>query len=185
MMNISRYHLLQAGKIPPPPCPPSCCASTGEIVSNPGLEGSFSAQGVPDGWTGTNVQQETVQQKIHSGLKAVVLGANPSNDASLSQNITDTGLFLPGCQYNFSFFAGGSLGNGSTFTGSVVFLDTGGNELGRTNITIVDQSITAGVGKYFYVITPTAPANLASIRVEFIKEGVGQVDLDDVSLSIA
>ena len=185
MMNTSRYYLLQAGKIPPPPCPPSCCASTGEIVFNPGFEGSFSAQGVPEGWDGTNVQQETVQQKIHSGFKAVVLGANPSNDASLSQDITDTGLFLPGCQYNFSFFAGGSLADDSTFTGSVVFLDAGGNEIGRTDINIIGQSITAGVGKYYYVITPTAPAHLAGIRVEFTKDGVGQVDLDDVSLSIA
>jgi len=100
----------------------------------------------------------------------VVLGANRATNASLSQNVTDTGLFLPGCQYNFSFFAGGSLAAGSTFTGSVVFLDAGGNEIGRTDITIIGQSITAGVGKYYYVITPTAPANLASIRVEFVKE---------------
>lgn len=185
MMNTSRHYLLQAGKIPPPPCPPSCCASTGEMIFNPGFEGSFSAQGVPDGWQGTNVQQETVQQKIHSGFKAVVLGANPSQNASLSQDITNTSLFLPGCQYNFSFFAGGSLGNGSTFTGSVVFLDAGGQEIDRTAITIIDQSITAGVGNYYYVITSTAPANLASIRVEFVKDGVGQIELDDVSLSIA
>ncbi|MGI6129697.1 MAG: hypothetical protein ACOYEO_06360 [bacterium] len=184
-MNTSRYYLQQAGKVPPVPCPPSCCPSTGELISNPGFEGAFSAQGVPQGWQGTNVEQENVQEKIHSGLKAVVLGANPSNDATLSQEITDENLIIPECNYHFSFFAGGSLGNGSTFTGSVVFLDSGGNEIARTDITIIDQSITAGVGKYYYVITPTAPANLATIRVEFVKDGVGQIDLDDVSLSIA
>lgn len=159
-------------------------ASTGELVFNPGFEDGFGIDGVPNGWEGTNVARQNAQEKIHSGFRAVLLGASSTKNASLSQANDDPNVILPGCQYMLSFFAGGSLASGATFTGSLLFLDDSGGTIGRTDITVHDQSITTNVGKYYYAITPTAPADLAGILILFEKNGVGQVTLDDVSVSI-
>ncbi|HHV07566.1 MAG TPA: hypothetical protein GXX69_05080 [Firmicutes bacterium] len=166
-------------------CPEACCPNTGELAPNFGFEGDFVASNddlVPEGWFGFNVTQETRQQFIHSGEKAVVLGRRNPDDAGLTTGQITEGV-SPGCFYILSFTAGGE--GPANFTGELIFIDSMGNETTAGTIQIIGQSKVSGVGVYYRAIFGPAPADLAAVRIEFNKIGVGSVDLDDVSLTIA
>jgi hypothetical protein len=154
-------------------CPPACCPNTGELAPNFGFEGNFVASNddlVPVGWFGFNVTQETRQQFIHSGEKAVQLGRRPPDNAGLTTGPIVAGV-TPGCFYILSFTAGGE--GPANFTGELIFIDSMGNETTAGTIEIIGQSKVAGVGAYYRAIFGPAPQDLAAVRIEFNKIGVG------------
>lgn len=166
-------------------CPEACCPNTGELAPNFGFEGNFVASNgdlVPEGWMGANVTQETNQQKIHSGLKAVVLGRRPSDDAVLiSSRITDD--VTPGCFYILAFQAGGT--GPCTLTAQLIFIDSMGGQTVGGQIQVIGASKVANVGVFYRGIFGPAPSDLAAVQIKFTKTATGSIDLDDVSLTVA
>lgn len=166
-------------------CPETCCPNTGELAPNFGFEGNFVASDsdlVPVGWSGTNVDQEKVQQKIHSGLKAVVLGRTPSADAVLTSQLLTTDV-IPGCFYILAFHAGGT--GPSILTAQLIFINSMGGQTVGGQIQVIGASKVANVGVFYRGIFGPVPSDLAAVQIKFTKTGTGSIDLDDVSLTIA
>lgn len=178
--NLALFTLQQI----PAECPAECCPSTGELAPNPGFEQGFAQVGqdlIPIGWTGTNVNQETRQNFIHTGNNAALLGRQRNDDASLSALIING--VRGGCFYDVFYHLGGE--GPADIEVELVALNLVGTEtlIGRQEI--IGQSKVSGVGLTYYFKSIQAPNDTVSLRLDFTKNGVGSADLDDVSVQIA